>query len=54
MTDEQFKKASQIKEDIKVIKEQTLRAGASSELIESWKEWADTNIKRLKREFEEL
>ena len=54
MTNEQFEKASQIREDIKAIKEQTLRAGASSELIESWQDWANTNLNRLKEEFEEL
>ena len=54
MTDEQLEKASQIREDIKAIKEQTLRAGASSELIESWQDWANSNLKRLRKEFEEL
>ena len=54
MTDEQFEKASQIREDIKAIKEQTLRVGASTELKESWKDWANTNLNRLKEEFEEL
>ena len=57
MTDEQFEKASQIREDIKAIKaikEQTLRVGASTELKESWKDWANTNLKRLEKEFEEL
>ncbi len=54
MTDEQFEKASQIRKDIKAIKEQTLRVGASSELIESWKDWANANLKRLEKEFEEL
>ena len=54
MTDEQFEKASQIREDIKAIKEQTLRVGASSELIESWKDWVNANLKRLENEFEEL
>ena len=54
MTDEQFEKASQIREDIKAIKEQTLRVGASTELQESWKDWAITNLKRLEKEFEDL
>ena len=54
MTNEQFEKASQIKEDIKAIKEQTLRIGASTELKELWKDWANTNLKRLEKEFEEL
>lgn len=54
MTNEQFEKASQIREDIKAIKEQTLRIGASSELMESWKDWANSNLKRLRNEFEEL
>ena len=54
MTDEQFEKASQIREDIKAIKEQTLRLGASSELIESWKDLANSKLKRLRKEFEEL
>ena len=54
MTDEQLEKALQIKEDIKAIKEQTLRVGASTELKESWKDWANTNLKRLIKEFEEL
>ena len=54
MNDEQFEKASQIKEDIKAIKEQTLRVGASSELMKSWKDWANANLKRLEKEFKEL
>ena len=54
MTNEQFEKALQIKEDIKAIKEQTLRVGASAELKESWKDWANTNLKRLEKEFEDL
>ena len=54
MTNEQFEKASQIREDIKAIKEQTLRIGASTELIEAWKDWANANLKRLRKEFEEL
>ena len=54
MTNEQLTKALQIKEDIKAIKEQTLRVGASTELKESWKDWANTNLNRLKEEFEEL
>ena len=54
MTDEQFEKASQIREDIKAIKEQTLRVGESTELKESWKDWAITNLKRLEKEFENL
>lgn len=54
MTNEQFEKASQIREDIKAIKEQTLRIGASTELTESWKDWANANLKRLEKEFEEL
>ena len=54
MTDEQFEKASQIREDIKAIKEQTLRVCASTELKESLKDWANTNLKRLRNEFEEL
>lgn len=54
MTDEQFEKASQIREDIKAIKEQTLMVCASTELKESWKDWANRNLKRLRKEFEEL
>ena len=54
MTDEQFEKASQIREDIKAIKEQTLRVGTSTELMKSWKDWANANLKRLEKEFEEL
>ena len=54
MTNEQLKKALQIKEDIEAIKEQTLRVGASTELKESWKDWANTSLKRLEKEFNEL
>ena len=54
MTDEQFEKASQIKEDIKAIKEQTLRVDASTELKKAWKDWVNTNLKRLEKEFENL
>lgn len=54
MTDEQFEKALQIKEDINAIKKQTISIDASNELTESWKDWANSNLKRLKKEFEEL
>lgn len=54
MTDEQFEKASQIRDDIKAIKEQTLRIDASTELKEAWRDWVITNLKRLEKEFEEL
>lgn len=54
MTEEQFEKASQIREDIKAIEEQTLRVGASNELYKSWKDWANNNLKRLKKELEDL
>ena len=48
------KKAVFCDKDIKAIKEQTLRIGASTELKESWKDWTNTNLKRLIKEFEEL
>ena len=54
MTNEQLEKASPIRHDIKAIKEQTLRVSASTELKESWKDWANTNLKLLEKEFEEL
>lgn len=54
MTNEQLTKALQIKKDIEVLQGQTLRRDASTELTESWKDWVNSNLKRLKKEFEEL
>lgn len=54
MTDEQLAKALQIKGDIKAIKEQTMKFNASIELKESWKDWVNSNLKRLEKEFKEL
>ena len=54
MTDKDFSKAKQIKQDLKALEDLTISVGASKELIDSWKIWANGEIDRLNKEFEEL
>lgn len=54
MTDKDFSKAKQIKQDLKVLEDLTISVGASKELIDSWKKWANGEIERLNKEFEKL
>ena len=54
MTNEDFLKAKQIKQDLKALKDLTISVSASKELIDSWKNWANGEIDRLNKEFDEL
>ena len=54
MTNEDFLKAKQIKKDLEALKDLTISVGASKELIDSWKNWANGEIDRLNKEFDEL
>ena len=54
MTNEDFSKAKQIKKDLEALKDLTISVGASKELVYSWKNWANGEIDRLNKEFEEL
>ena len=54
MTNEDFLKAKQIKKDLEALKDLTISVGASKELIDSWKNWANGEIDRLSKEFDEL
>ena len=54
MTNEDFSKAKQIKQDLKALEDLTISVGASKELIDSWKKWANREIDRLNKEFDEL
>ena len=54
MTNEDFSKAKQIKQDLKALKDLTISVGVSKELIDSWKNWANGEIDRLNKEFHEL
>ena len=54
MTNEDFLKAKQIKQDLKALQDLTINVGASKELIDSWKNWANGEIERLNKEFDEL
>ena len=54
MTNKDFSKAKQIKQDLKALKDLTISVGASKELIDSWKNWANGEIDRLNKEFDEL
>ena len=54
MTNEDFSKAKQIKQDLKALKDLTISVGASKELIDSWKNWANGEIDRLNKEFDKL
>ena len=54
MTNEDFLKAKQIKKDLEALKDLTISVGASKELIDSWENWANGEIDRLNKEFDEL
>ena len=54
MTNKDFSKAEQIKQDLKALKDLTISVGASKELIDNWKNWANGEIDRLNKEFDEL
>ena len=54
MTNEDFLKAKQLKKYLKALKDLTISVGASKELIDSWKNWANGEIDRLNKEFDEL
>jgi ribosomal protein L18E len=54
MTDKTLEKALQIKKDIKALQDQTINKDVSKELFNSWTEWANSNLDRLKKEYEEL
>ena len=54
MTNEDFLKAKQIKQDLRALQDLRINVGASKELIDSWKNWANGEIDRLNKEFDEL
>ena len=54
MTNEDFLKAKQIKQDLKALQDLRINVGASKELIDNWKNWANGEIDRLNKEFDEL
>ena len=54
MTDKALEKALQIKKDIKALQDQTINNDVSKELFDSWVEWSNKNLERLKKEYEEL
>lgn len=54
MTEEIFKRAEQIKQDIFVLRNQTMMETASPELSKSWRNWVEENIRKLNMEFENL
>ena len=54
MTNEDSLKTKQIKKDLEALKDLTISVGASKELIDSWKNWANGEIDRLNKEFDEL
>lgn len=54
MTNEDFSKAKQIKQDLKALKDLTISVGASKELIDNWKNWVNGEIDRLNKKFDEL
>lgn len=54
MTKEQYKRAGEIKFDIKALKDQPLSCGVSDSTRECWKKWVDDTIAKLEKEFEEL
>ena len=47
MTNEDFLKAKQIKQDLKALQDLRINVGASKELIDSWKNWANGEIDSL-------
>ena len=44
----------EIKQDLKALQDLRINVGASKELIDSWKNWANGEIERLNKEFDEL
>ena len=54
MTEENFLRAKQIREDIAAIKKQTISCGVSAETYNSWKNWALNIIAKLEEEFRNL
>lgn len=54
MTEENFLRAKQIREDIAAIKKQTISWGVSAETYNSWKNWALNTIAKLEEEFRNL
>lgn len=54
MTEENFLRAKQIREDIAAIKKQTISLGVSAETYNSWKNWALNTIAKLEEEFRNL
>ena len=54
MTEETLNKAKRIKQDLKALDDMTINLGASQELVNSWKKWANTEMERLRKEFEDL
>ena len=54
MTIEDISKSKQIIHDLKTLKDLTISVGASKELIDSWKNWANGEIDRLNKVFDEL
>lgn len=54
MTEENFQRAKQIREDIAAIKKQTISCGVSTETYNSWKNWAQGMIEKLDEEFRNL
>ena len=53
MTEENFLRAKQIREDIAAIKKQTISC-VSAETYNSWKNWALNTIAKLEKEFRNL
>ncbi len=54
MTEENFQRAKQIREDIVAIKKQTISCGVSAETYNSWKNWTLNTIVKLEEEFKNL
>ena len=54
MTNEDFSKAKQIKQDLEALKDLTISVGASKELMDNWKNWVNGEIDRLNKEFDKL
>ena len=50
MTKEQYKRAGEIKFDIKALKDQPLSCGVSDSTRECWKKWVDDTIAKLEKE----
>lgn len=54
MTKEDFNRAKEIREDIKILKRQTISAGLLAPTFDSWKDWVENTVEKLEEEFEKL